>query len=192
MSVFAYRRSPWASGALLSYDGFNRANGAVGSTNGTGLLDPLPWTTQQGTMAVASNRLVGTATVATVTCNLGTPNVDISLTLSAVDVSGIGIMCRFLDLSNYIYYNGNFNNLWQLTTRVAGAPGPAILQNIGLINSAGGSVVRLVANGDNFFCWIDGVLKGTGSSTFNNTVTTHGIREQSTSQQVDDWTVRVP
>jgi hypothetical protein len=176
-------------GVLLSADSFNRADGAVGSTNGAGPLDPLAWTTHAGTFVIASNQLAATALGldgATMTCDLGTGNVDITYTHVALDVNGQGIICRYTDLSNFIYLNGD-NTQLRLQKYVAGAS-----SNIsGTLTTSllAGTVVRLWAQDNLYIIYLDGVEVGSAVDTFNMTATRHGLRHQGTSQRSDNWSV---
>jgi len=179
--------------ALLSADSFNRANGAVGSTDGAGSLDPLAWTANAGTWAISSNQLNASVlgagpSVAVITCNLATANVDLSLTHGPNDVNGWGIVCRFSDMSNYVYLLGSSTTMLQLTKVVAGSSS-AISGSFNVVNV--GDVLRLVAVGNSFFVYHNGVLQGSSPYTdsFNNTATKHGIAHQGTSQLSDAWSV---
>jgi hypothetical protein len=180
--------APPGPSVLLSSDNFNRANsGFPGSTSGPGSRDPLAWTTTQGQLGISTNQLYAPAAAADGYVDLGTPNVDISITLAVVDVNGIGIMCRYGDLNNHVYFTGNFNSNWNLIKRVSGV-NTGLLGGLGFINSGGGSVVRIKADGDNLSVYIDGALKGTVTDSWLNTTTTHGVRMQGSGQRIDNWT----
>src|SRR5580765_4806135 len=96
--------------ALLSADSFNRANSttSIGTTDGAGSLDPLAWTTRQGTCGINSNKAyaVSTANVsswgaaAAATVELATADADISITLATLD-SAPGIIFRWSSTTNF-------------------------------------------------------------------------------------------
>jgi|SRR5580765_3318327 len=179
--------------ALLSADSFNRANGAAGSTDGAGSLDPKTWTTQSGTWAIDTNQLSTTGTVpAILTCDLATADVDITYTHVVSDVNGQGIICRFSDTSNYVFLNGDTTQL-RLQKLVAGST-TNISSLIGPPFLGTNTVVRLVASGNQFWVYHDGALDPASPYTdsFNSTATKHGLRHGGTSQRSDAWSVSSP
>jgi hypothetical protein len=174
---------------LLSADSFNRANsGFPGSTDGAGSRDPIAWQQSAGgQVGINSNQLYCAVAGTEAFVDLGASDVDISVTLSVVDTNGEGILIRYTDSNNYVYMNGNFNTSWNLSKKVGGSFGAAIISSFGFINSGGGSVVRVKVTGNVYEVYIDGVLKGTGTDPVFNTVTKHGVRMGGTSQKMDNW-----
>lgn len=115
-------RARWArtpalawSPVLVVSDSFNRANGALGSTDGAGGVETggsgLAWQDSVGTWAISSNAAAASALsggVAIATVDAGTPNLLFSLRLLARAGGEIGMVLRYVDSSNYIrcYHDG--------------------------------------------------------------------------------------
>lgn len=102
----------------LANDTFNRADAALGTTNGAWSLasfnhtassgSGVSWSTKVGTISIVSNKAKASAVssgVAIATCSVG--KLDVACA-SKVDVAGGGVTLRYKDTSNYIriYHNG--------------------------------------------------------------------------------------
>lgn len=189
-SGFPATGTPGSAGALISADSFNRANnaGSLGSTNGAGSSDPQAWTQQVGTNGIISNMAYAPVAAATATLNLGTGDVDLSLTHVAADNNGFGIFLRYVDVNNYVNMLGD-NTQCTLAKRVAGVP-IGILASFGALGA--GTVMRVASVGPVLTVWLDGVQKGSASDNFQQGVTLAGMRMQGSSQRADNWIARVP
>lgn len=178
---------------LLSTDTFNRANGPIGSTSGPGTLDPQAWNAREGTWNVIGNQAGASAFTADpitglgamMTLDLATPVVDLSVVHVVADVNGAGILCRYVDSSNYVVMLGD-NTQCQLIKAVAGAFHPIIGASFGAL--VAGTVMRLTVDAaDLYTVYLNGVAKATATDAFNNAATVHGIRSQGLSQRWDNW-----
>lgn len=106
-------------------DSFDRANGALGNTDGAGHAeanggDGLAWTNQVGTVQIASNEasasaLSGGAAVATVTAHL---DAIVSAKVTVGSTSA-GVVVRYKDSDNYVYAMHDGTNI-KLIKRVGG------------------------------------------------------------------------
>lgn len=185
-SVFNFRRGG-AGQTLLIADSFNRSNRALNgdNTDGAGSLDPTAWTDQLGTWNIATNKARTTVAPGIATVQANTADVDVTVTCSTADVNQQGIVVRLSDASNYIRMFGD-NTQLRITKIVAG-----VSTNIANLSSvlASGDVLRLVASGNKFYGFQNGVLKNSGSDSFNNTATLVGMISGGTSQRFDDFSV---
>lgn len=109
---------------VLASDSFNRANGALGSTDGAGCEEPggsgVAWSVLQGTCAISSNAAAfsardGTSGVGLAVVDTGLADVVLECTLTTGAAAGIrpGIAFRVTDASNYwrAYLDNNANTL---------------------------------------------------------------------------------
>jgi len=145
-SVFNHRRS---ARTLISSDSFNRPGPAVGSTDGSGLIDPTAWTQQIGSWGVSTNLLTfngpGTIT-ALLTLPLLFADIDMQIALHIANVAGesAGLVFRYKDTSNYMFARITTATGLQLFKRVAGV-------NTQLGATVGGvplvTTMRVVASG---------------------------------------------
>jgi hypothetical protein len=170
-----------------STDSFNRADStsSMGSTDGSGTLDPLTWTAQLGTFGITSNQgypfaLSGGRAVATV--DLSQANVDISLT--STSSNSAAIVFRYSDTSNFwIWWNDGTSNtaLWK---RVAGT-----FSQVGSSHGSAGSsdVLRVVVVGSSITAYRNGGVLETQTDSFNSSATLHGIYSNNTAGRFDSW-----
>lgn len=177
---------------LLSQDSFDRANGPIGSTNGSGTTDPQAWTQQEGTWNVLSNQartsalgadpITGFGAMATL--DLATPNVDLQCVHAAFDGNGQGLIARYVNTGSYVVMLGD-NTKTQLL-KATGATFTNLTTTFqGLV---AGTVMRLtVDSSDLYSCYIDGVLQRTATDPLNHSATIHGLRCQGTAQRWDNW-----
>lgn len=117
---------------IYASDSFNRANGALGSTDGAGVEEPggsgLAWSVLQGTCAVASNVAAfsardGTSGIglAVVETGSGDGFYEVTQTTGAAAGGRPGIAFRVTDATNYwIAYIDNSANLLRIDEVVAG------------------------------------------------------------------------
>src|SRR5580765_976235 len=166
--------------ALLSADSFNRANGAIGSTDGAGSLDPIAWQVLSGTVTITTNRAAASSTAQAVV-QLSTADVDINVTLNAA--SGCALIFRVVDSSNFwAWYTAGtssflFRNVANSFTQIGATQTGA---------TPGGDVMRIVANGTAISVYRNGVLKLSTTDSQFLTATKHGIYF-STNDSVDNW-----
>ena len=151
----------------LASDGFNRADGALGSTDGLGHAEGsggsgLAWADSVGTWAVASNAavcptLADGAGIATV--DLNTANVHV---LAAVTRSGgnAGIVARYVDEDNYLYaYHDGTNAV--LVKMVSGSPTTLITA---AATYAAGANIAVMLDGGDYRLWYNNVQVGTAGT----------------------------
>lgn len=122
----------WQTPVQVS-DSFNRANGALGSTDGAGTEEPggsgAAWSALQGTIAVASNVAAfsardGTSGVGLATVDAGVADVvlDCTLTTGAAAGGRPGVVFHATDSANYsVAYVDNSANLFRIDEVVAGS-----------------------------------------------------------------------
>jgi len=152
-------------------DDFNRADGAIGSPSDGGAA----WSVLAGTWNVASNEAqctTGTSAAHSVVLEASSAVVDVQVTRRAsLDV---GLVCRASDASNYILLAyGDTTAQYRLFRVQAGAF--TLLASVS-VTTASGDVVKLtVTSGDAYTAYKNGVSQLTGSSSFNNTATKHGM-----------------
>lgn len=118
---------------VLASDSFNRANGALGSTDGAGCEETggsgKAWSVLQGTCAVASNVAAfsardGTSGIGLAVVDAGSPDVVLECTLTTGAAAGIrpGVAFRVTDATNYWRaYIDNSANLLRIDEVVAGS-----------------------------------------------------------------------
>lgn len=177
-----------ASTVLLSSDTFDRANGAIGSTDGAGTTDPQAWVAQSGTWVINTNLLQSSVIVGTrsiVTLDLDTGDVHLLYTHTAADGNGQGIIFRFSDTSNYCVLLGD-NTQLRLVKVVAGVSSAINATNYGALIA--GTVVEVLAFGSQIKVIVDGVEHATvATETFNQSETLHGLSSQGTGQRFNNW-----
>lgn len=174
----------------LASDGFNRADGALGSTDGMGHAEGsggsgLAWADSVGTWAVASNAAVcptlsGGVGIATV--NLGTANVHViaAVTRSA---GNAGIVLRYVDSANYVYAYHDGTNAAMVKV-VAGTPTTLVTAAAAYSDSA-----NLVAmcDGTEFRLWYNNAHIGTGTDPALPGGTRIGLYTTDTGNTFDDF-----
>lgn len=132
----------------LASDSFNRADGAIGSTDGAGTPETggsgLAWAADAGTFTIATNKakasvLAGGIAITTVAASSVNVMVEMEVTRAAGDA---GMILRYVDASNYVRAIHNGTNV-QLVKVVAGTPTT-------LINTAAAHVAgaRLIVSAD--------------------------------------------
>jgi hypothetical protein len=177
-----------------SSDSFNRANGAPGSTDGAGHAEAnsgggLAWTSQQGTGAIAANKLTCSALdgggVGVVTVDTGkTDEVAICETTRAG--GNVGVVVRYVDSNNYIYaYHDGANA--GLVKRVGGVEttvvGPAVMAY------AAGALMQISCDGTGFWLYYDEDYVGNVviADAALQTGTAHGVYTTNTGNSFDNW-----
>lgn len=173
--VINYIRVPsslWLPTPLAS-DGFNRADGALGSTDGLGHAEGvsgglgaggsgIAWTDSVGTWAVSSNKAVCSALsggIGVATVNLSTANAHViaAVTRSA---GNAGIVARYVDASNHLYAYHNGTNA-VLVKKVAGVD--ETLVNAAAAYSAGANLC-VITDGTEYRLYYNHVFIGSGTS----------------------------
>lgn len=163
--------SLWLPSPLCS-DGFTRADGVLGSTDGLGHAEGVAggigsggsgvsWTDSVGTWGISSGKAACSALsggVGIATVNLSTANVHV---IAAVTRSGgnAGIVLRYVDSSNYIHaYHDGTNAV--MVKVVAGTPTTLVTAAAAYSDSA-----NLVAmcDGTEFRLWYNNAHIGTGT-----------------------------
>lgn len=182
---------------LLSADSFDRPDSAtLGSTDGAGTLDPLVWANISpgaGQLGIVSNHAAKTSSSVTrglAVVDVGTADVDISLTFRDLANTGEGIIIRASDSSNRWEYVYSTHMI--LRRIVGGSLGSGDITTTA--TPIAGYVIRIVARGDNWWAYMNGVLLGTLTHSFNSTVTTHGLEVgvSTTAPEFDDFSIHTP
>jgi hypothetical protein len=160
--------------APIVADGFNRADNAssMGNTN-TGQA----WQTLAGTFGIQSNQAylaVGVAgNISLAYVNSGIANCTIEATFVIIN-QGVALVARVTDLLNYLSLEYDVaSTSIRIYTRILG-----VYTLLASFTNAllAGDVVRFEVNGSSLRGYVNGVLKISTTSTFNQTVTNHGIR----------------
>lgn len=177
---------------LLAHDSFDRANSSstLGATSGEGSLGALNWTAQLGTWGVSSNQaycptLDGGTLNGIATIDVGTGDVDVTVTTSVADTGSQGIILRYVDANNHVRMIGD-NTQCSLSKTVAGSP-VGIISNFGACQS--GTVLRVQAVGTEYRVYIDGELKGTATDSSFTTATKVGMRVSGTGEKFNEFSV---
>ncbi len=180
---------------VLSTDSFNRANSSttLGSTDGTGHLDPIAWTYPYGEVwgidtNQAKKQTAGSSGAGEhfAVIDLGVSDMDVSIvTAVRVVANGAGLCFRFVDSSHYwLYRNSNLGST-QLILRNGG--GEAVQAS----DSGGteGDTLRVVATGSSLTCYRNGVLKQTLTDGALSTATMAGLVDSASAggNRWDSW-----
>src|SRR5580765_3407619 len=169
----------------LSTDTFNRTNNtsSLGTTDGAGSLDPLTWTQSTGTMGIISNTayassIPGSRCFATV--DLGTADVDASVTISTIGQSGL--LFRWSDSTHFWIWIAISTSSFLFKFD----PGAGYTQ-VGTTQTgaANGDVMRVVANGSAIEVFRNGTSKITTTDSYAASGTNHGLYFQSASDLID-------
>lgn len=181
----------WLPVPILS-DSFDRANGALGVTDGAGHAEAnggggLAWNNRIGTTLIATNvasasALVGGIAIATVDAG----NVDVlheaELTRSA---GNIGIVLRYVDADNYVFaYHDGTNAV--LVKRVATVENTVITA---VTAYAAGALIRVICDGTTFSLFYNNVKIGVTSTIADaglQTGTEHGLYSSNTGNSQDN------
>lgn len=184
---------------LLSSDSFNRANGPLGSTDGSGTKDPAAWTTAVGTFAIASNVATvsalahpvwsGIFLMASASVDLGTGNVDLSITLP--NASGhTGLLFRFQDASNFWMFYANAPSNYTVQEVKAGL---LLGGTSAALTPNNNDVLRLLANGSSITAFVNGVQQISVTNSDFQAATKHGLYVDTfTTGTWDNWSASDP
>lgn len=174
-------------------DSFNRANGALGSTDGAGHADGvsgngLAWTSQIGTWGIATNKaassaLAGGVAVATVPTTKQHIFVE-KATLARVG-GIVGIVMRYVDADNYVIA-GHDGTSAILVKRVAG-----VETTVGSTAAAfGAGKLTAMCSGTTFRLWWNNAVIGGGDLTIADAVLQasqiHGLYTTDTGNTFDN------
>lgn len=177
--------------ALLTADSFNRANGAIGSTDGAGTLDPVAWTALVGDWRVNSNKARLNANVADslAVIDTGHANVDIRLKVASVNFAS-GIVFRCTDSTHFFALATGYGGTNSLTIlKYNGGGGPAVGLNISAV-FADNDIVGVIAINNVITITKNGTPVGQFIDSFNRSATKHGLYQNSTIVDLDDFSVR--
>ncbi len=176
----------------LASDAFNRANGALGSTDGLGHAEAnggsgLAWTARTGTVQIATNAakataLTGGLAIATIADVQADVVAEVKLTRGTTTA---GLILRYVDADNYLYVVHNGTNL-QFYQRVAGVETP-------LVNAAAtyavGAVIRCILSGTNGAVYYNGAQVGTTQTVPASSSPNHGLYFKDTDSTLDDLVI---
>lgn len=178
----------------IGSDSFNRADGAIGNTDGAAAAEGggsgLTWATV-GTWVTATNKaacsaLSGGLGIVTVPCSSINVMVEAAVTRTA---GNAGIVLRYQDASNYIYafHDGTNVALHKVTT----AGGDVELFSVATTYSAGKRLI-VSANGTAFRVYYNDVLRGTEQTIADaalQTTASHGLYTSDTGNSFDAFNV---
>lgn len=156
------------TGTAITSDSFNRANGALGSTDAAAGGSSLPWTNLTNSMSISSNTAIGTAGSGTqlrsiAVVDAGTSNQYVETKLASMaNARAQGIVAALVDDQNYVWAevgnasgtanNGSFGYVLNgagVTLRsgnqIDGSPGFVTGDTVGILVS--GRVAALFRNG---------------------------------------------
>lgn len=176
-------------------DSFNRADGALGSTDGAGHLEAnsgsgLAWASNVGTWAIASNLAVSSAlsggiAVATV----DGAKADVFATAKLVRSAGnVGLVVRYVDVSNYIYAYHDGTNA-TLRKVVAGVDSAVIAATAATY--AASAKLTITSEGTAFQLFYNDIRIGTGTiaDAALQVGTKVGLYTSDTGNSFNDFTV---
>lgn len=184
---------------VLSVDDFNRADNTTIGDDQQGNT----WKEDFGAWSISSNQLRAVNPVngnfSHCHLDLGEADVDIQVDVTSVynvDANGVGIVFRYIGLNDnwrFLLFRLSGSWAWYLQKRVSGA---VTTVDTGA-HTGGTGTLRVVADGSNIDCYIDGVLKTSQTGqTDHQTVTKHGVNVFSTpasnAWRFDDWSVYAP
>lgn len=101
----------------LASDSFNRADGAIGSTDGLGTSEAggaaWPWTNQVGAVAISGNKAKATSLAGGIAiCTVPVPTAHVFLQAALTrGTTGVGIVLRYQDAQNYVYIRRVVTNI---------------------------------------------------------------------------------
>ncbi len=175
----------------LSTDTFNRGNNAssLGSTDGTGDLDPQAWTNVVGTLGINTNQAAPNGALAhgVSTVDLGTADCTLQVTLSKATANA-GISFRVDDANNFLYvYTAGPGGSNVVTTKVVGGGGPSTIGTT-TTTVSDGDVLQVVLNGSLITVALNGVTLHSVTESFNQNETKHGLYlANGTTPRLDNW-----
>lgn len=177
----------------LASDSFNRADGAIGSTDGAGHAEAnsgsgLAWTNQVGTYTIATNKaasstLSGGSAIATVDSGTIHVYIRVKATRSA---GNVGVVLRYVDANNYIraYHDGTNAVLEKV---VAGTPTSVISA---AATYSAGAYITVICDGAVFELQYNEVRIGTGGTIADaglQTSTLMGLYSTNAANTFDDF-----
>lgn len=174
-----------AIGALYSTDSFNRADNpsSIGSTNGAGTLDPVPWTVT-GILGITGNLVYSSSGNGVGIIDLGNNNMDVQIVI--VDGTQASLYWRYIDANNFwlVDISGPFNaNTWTAYKVISGA-----FTQVGTGSGApNNSAWRAVANGTSIILYRDATQIFTLTDSQHQSATKGGFRLGHASSRADSW-----
>lgn len=154
----------------LVADRFNRANSTtnLGSTDGFGSLDPMAWVQQQGTWGIINNNAYTSVALnrSIATLALGVSDIEIEMELPSINA--LGILFRFVDLSNYWYFiiAGSQTELHKFVAGVDTAVS---------VVGGGSNTLRVIAKGSSIKCYGSNGLRTNITDSDLLTANKHGM-----------------
>ena len=157
--------------------------------------DPLPvgLTTNSGTFEIQSNALTATAVEAICTAT-GSPNGFVESTFNGrgnTNSGTTGLCFRYSDNNNQftVIIRTSDGRVAVFKKEAGGFAGVGTNYNIPAMDASADYVIRVEFDGADIEVFVDGISRITGSSTFNQTATEHGLRFGTTLYSMDDLTV---
>lgn len=176
---------------VYSTDSFDRTNSttSLGTTDGSGSLDPLTWVQDAGTWGISANKAYTSTGANPALAHVDATHADITLaiTVSVVESgTSAGLIFRYTDTSNYWRCSQTGAGNLALFKVVAGTP-TQIGSNVA--GGANGDKISVVLNGTSIAAYRNGVSQITTTDAHNSTATKHGlwIANTSVNNRLDDW-----
>jgi len=169
---------------LLTADSFNRANGALGNTDGAGSLDPVAWTVT-GALDIFSNQVETGTGNGTAIINLGVADHDAQIVI-ADGTGAASLLWRYTDSSNHwrIDISGPFQaNSWTIYKVVTGG----FTQVATGSGAPNGSVWRAVVTGSSVTVYRDSTVLYSGTDSTHSTATRAGFNLGNSGARADGW-----
>lgn len=176
------RPHPLAGYETIIFDSFNRAAGTnLGSTE----VGSAAWTEVAGDWSIYSNGVGTSAAVAQGIATVDAGVADCAVSARIVVTGGSGLIFRCSDSNNYFMWDGS--TLWKKQSGSIGAVGTTSAYR------AAGAWFHAVLDGPTIRLYADDVLVSEFHSTFNQTVTKHGLLSaNSTTTRMSHVGIRVP
>lgn len=183
---------PWRRGGIIVSDSFDRGDTLSPHSLGNADTGQL-WTAHDGEWGISADRAycpvngAGAANHATV--DAGVSDAIVQVTFSTFGERA-GLVCRFVDVDNFLQVWGDGSTPWALYKFVAG-----VVTALGssAVNSAAGDVVRVVLAGSSVKVSINSALQIDVTEAAHQSATRYGLRTlnhaASPNTRFDDFSV---
>ncbi len=191
--MFNHRRGG-LSGLLLSTDSFNRTDNAttLGSTDGSGVLDPLSWTNVGvDNFGITSNAAVAqtTSSRAMTVIDLGRTDFDASVTTPSVGGGFPGFVFRYSSFTGpaQYWFFGLSSGVYVLAKVNVTVTNVVVTSTV----PANGDEMRVICRGDNIIALVNGANIASTTDSYLDTKTKIGFTSfQTTAETFDNLFVR--
>ena len=142
------------TGALLAYDDFERADGALGNT-----VVGAAWTAANYTISTGRADPSDTGTARLAVVNVAVADYQVEAVLRWVSSSGIGIVFRYVDASNYLFLASESAGVNQRLYKVVAGTATQLATSTAVTTTDGvATTYRAVVSGNVIRTYIGGVL----------------------------------